>query len=681
MSRGRCARIVRAAPRLRSRATAALLLLGLAVGAPSARAAAADSGGRLEQALLSAEKGDWQWARRLAEDVGAPQLKSYFRWRELMESDDRPAFAAYGDFLRRGDDWPSLGTLQARAEEALDEAVPFEERLAFFADRAPRTRQGRARYAQALLAVGRQAEAVALLRQSWAQDDFSAGEEAFFLDQFGAFLEARDHSARLDRLLWDEKVEQARRMLPRVSAKERLLALARLKLQLSDPGVEAALADVPADLQRDPGLLFDRLRWRQEKGNEAGVREILLDPPANLKRPDRWWGAQQRAIRDAIDERRHQLAYRLASSHGHKEGTPFAEAEWVAGWLALRFLDDPERARRHFERMWPAVTTPISRARAAYWVARAAAAGRDRKGALDWYGWAAQYPTTFYGQLAADELGLDIADRLGPQAAASPAARESLRRRVPAQLASLFCTEGQPRYAQPFFRHLGYEAASRADELKAVMELARSCDRADLVLTAARAAAGNGAFLTHDAYPLPRLRAFHERRDGMPEPALLLGVSRQESLFDPGAKSPAGAMGLMQLMPATAEAVSRELGVPFQKARLVRDPEYNVRLGALYLQKQLDRYGEPALALAAYNAGPSRVRQWLDMHGDPRDGDLYRLIDWIEQIPFAETRNYVQRVLEGRGMYRALLSGPRPSQARTASGEDGPLVPQPKPAS
>jgi soluble lytic murein transglycosylase len=679
----RCAGIVRSTPRLREGVAAALLLLGLAATPPRVLAAgAAEPGGKLQQALLSAEKGDWQWARRLAEDVGGPELRSYFRWRELLESDDRPAFAVYGDFLRRGDDWPSLGTLQARAEEAVDDGVGIEERLAFFADRAPRTRQGRARYAQALLAAGRQAEAVALLRKSWVVDDFSAGEEGFFLDRFGAFLEVRDDAARLDRLLWDRRIEQARRMLPRVAGRDRVLALARLKLQLSDASVEAALADVPKELQRDPGLLFDRLRWRLAKGNEAGVREILLDPPADLKRPELWWAEQQRVIRDAIGEHRFELAYRLAASHGQKEGTPFSEAEWLAGWLALRFLDQPERARRHFERMWPAVETPISRGRAAYWAGRAAAAAGDHKGALAWHGRAAQYPSSFYGQLAAEELGVDIALRLGPQATAAPAARAALKRRLPAQLGAFFCKENQPRYAQPFFRHLGWEGAERPDELKAVVELARSCDRADLVLAAVRAAAGNGAFLVRDAYPLPRLRAYHERGEGMPEPALLLGLSRQESLFDPAARSGAGALGLMQLMPATAEAVSRELGVPFQKSRLLRDPEYNVRLGALYLQKQLDRYdGEPALALAAYNAGPSRVRTWLDMHGDPRGADPYRLIDWIERIPFAETRNYVQRVLEGRGMYRAILSGPRPSPARTASDGDDPLVPRPKPAS
>jgi soluble lytic murein transglycosylase len=659
---------------------AAVLLLAPLL--PSSALAADDPRAeRLEQVLLSADKGDWQWALHLARPLGLPQLRAYLSWRELLESRDKPPFAAYRDFLRQGTDWPSLGVLRARAEEAIDEGVPVDERLAFFAGQPPRTRQGRVRYAQALLAVGRSGEAGALLRDSWRRDDFSKGEEGFFLDQFGAALAVGDHAARLDRLLWDGRAEQAGRMLARVGPKEWAVGAARLKLQLSDPGVDAALAAVPASARRDPGLLLDRLRWRRQKGLDAGVREILLDPPAELGRPESWWGEQQRAIRDAVGEGEFKLAYRLASRNGQKAGASFAEAEWLAGWIALRFTRQPELARPHFERIWPAVATPVSRSRAAYWSGRAAAAAGGPEAALAWYQRAAGYPNAFYGQLAAVELGVDPGDRLGPPAAASPAAREALAKRAPARIASLFCQLGQHRHAQPFFRHLGYEAAGRPDELDAVVGLARDCGRADLLLTVTRAAASNGRHLVRDAFPLPRTRAFRERADSAPEPALVLAVARQESLFDPLARSPVGAMGLMQLMPATAQAESRELGVPFSKARLVRDPDYNVRLGSRYLGQQLARHGdEAALALAAYNAGPGRVAQWIEMNGDPRGADPYRMIDWIELIPFAETRNYVQRVLEGRTMYRAILAGPRTPPARTAA-DGSPAVPRAKPAS
>ena len=635
----------------------------------------------LDRLLEAADQGEWHWAMRLAQGTGVPQLRSYVRWRELAESKDQPPFDAYAIFLRADADWPSLGTIQTRAEEAMDATVPVDARLAFFADRPPRTRQGRILYADALIAAGRAPEAVQYLRQAWIEDDFGDEEERLFLGRFGAELDRPTHAARLDRLLWDGRVDQSRRMLSRVGPAERTLATTRLKLQLSDPGVDAALAALPEQERRDAGVMYDRLRWRRKNGLEAGVREILLGPPEELRRPELWWREQDKAIRAALAERSFKLAYRLASASRQRSGLPFVEAEWQAGWLALQFTGQPKRARQHFERLWPEVATPISKGRAGYWSGRAAAAVGASDAAASWYERAAAYPSSFYGQLAAAEIGRDPSARVPEARAASPAARDALRRRMPAQLASLLCRSGQPRHAHPFFRHLGYEAAEDAEELAAVVEFAQGCGRADLVLAVTRGAAGKGTHLVRESYPLPRIAGFRRDRDGMAEPALVLAVARQESLFDPVARSSAGAMGLMQLMPGTAQTVSRELGESYMRRRLVRDPDYNIRLGAYYLGQQLARFGnEPVLALAAYNAGPGRVTQWLELNGDPRGRDPYRLVDWIELIPFGETRNYVQRVLEGRAMYRVALGQPALPAARSAARE-APAAPQAKPAS
>ena len=631
--------------------------------------------------MESVDSGQWQWAARLAESAGEPRLRDYVRWRELLESKDQPPFSAYAGFLRRERDWPSLGTILARAEEAMDPAVPYADRLEFFAGREPRTRQGRILLAEALIASGRAAEAEPVLRKAWRDDEFGAPDELRFIERFGALLRPEDHAARLDRLLWDERVEPARRMLPRVRPAERASASVRLKLQLSDPGVDAAVAGLPQEARRDAGVMFDRLRWRKRKGSAAGVREILLDPPDELRRPELWWREQDRAIRAALAERSFKLAYRLAGGSRQTGGPSFVEAEWLAGWLALQFTGQPKAARRHFERLWPVVATPISRGRAGYWSGRAAVAVGDEGAAGVWYGKAADHPSSFYGQLAAAEIGHDPAQRVAAEAVASERARETLRRRVPAQLGLLLCRNGQPRAALPFFRHLGYEAASDPDQLLAVVELARGCGRAELVLAATRAAAGNGTHLVREAYPLPSFAGFRSDHGGAVDPALVLAVARQESLFDPVARSRAGALGLMQLMPATAQSLSQALSESYSPARLVRDPDFNVRLGAQYLGQQLARFGgQPVLALAAYNAGPRRVTEWLELHGDPRGADPYRLIDWVELIPFAETRNYVQRVLEGRTMYRIVLGQPAPDPARAASRE-APLTPRLKPAS
>ncbi|MFL5335059.1 MAG: lytic transglycosylase domain-containing protein [Geminicoccaceae bacterium] len=657
-----------------------LVLLGV-FAVSSAHAAETELRQRLAQLLAAADDGQWSWAARLAEQTGVPVLGGYVRWRELLESRDRPPFAAYAAFLRGGGDWPSAGVLQARAEDSLGPEVTVQERLEFFAGRAPRSRQGRILYADALLAAGREQDASALLRESWVEDDFSDDDEAQFLERYGSMLRGSDDTARLDRLLWDRRPDQVRRMLARVSGAPRVLGTVRLKLQLSDPAVDSALAAVPAAVRRDPGLLYDRLRWRRQQGNDAGVREILLNLPDELRRPELWWREQEPAIRAAIADRSYKLAYRLASTSRQQQGAPLTESGWLAGWLALQFTGQPKAARGHFERLWPAVATPISKGRAGYWAGRAAAATGDSDKALRWYASAAGYPSSFYGQLAARELGQDPATAVLPAQNSPPAVLGDLRRRKPAQIATLLCRNGQPRYAQPFFRHLGYEAADNADELRAVVDLAQECNRADLVLAATRAAAGNGTYLIREAFPVPAAVELRAEATGVAEPALVLAVARQESLFDPAARSPVGAIGLMQLMPGTAQSVARELGETFSRGRLAQDPSYNLRLGASYLGQQLARFdNEPVLALAAYNAGPRRVTEWLEVNGDPRGSDPYRLIDWIELIPFAETRNYVQRVLEGRTMYRILLGQPTSASARAAAREP-PSSPRSKPAS
>lgn len=662
-----------------AKALAALALAGLLSAAAPLVAWAAQPDSVLRPMLQAAARGDWQAAHRAAADLGPGSLRTYVRWRELLDRADRLPFTAYAQFLRHETDWPRLGQIQARAEEAIDGTVTLPQRLAFFAGRTPRTRQGRVGLAEALHATGRQQEAARLIRQSWREDSFPPAEETLLLQRFGSALDAEDHVARVDRLLWDGQVGEARRMLPRVDMPQQRLVRARLALQLSEPTVEQALAAVPSDLRRHPGLLFDRLQWRKRHGIKAGAREILLDPPADLGQPERWWREQQAAIREGIGERSFKSAYRLAAVHRQQNGVPFAEAEWLAGWLALRFAEQPGLAAGHFERMWRGVGTPISRSRAAYWSGRAAAARDQTEAASSWYAHAAAHPNTFYGQLAAVELGEEPGQRLVPATTVATTARKKLSTRTPARLAKLFCDEGEPGAAQPFFRHLGFEAAAQAEELGAVIELARQCGRADLVLAAARAATGNGGTLVSEAYPVPRMPVLREVAPELPEPALVLAVARQESLFDPAARSPAGALGLMQLMPSTAALVARAAGIPFSRSSLAADPAYNVRLGSLYLQQQLQRYGgEPALALAAYNAGPGRVSQWMQLHGDPRGDDPYRLIDWIELIPFAETRNYVQRVLEGRTVYRAVLAGPKAFPARTAA--DTAPLPRLKPA-
>jgi soluble lytic murein transglycosylase len=631
----------------------------------------------LVRALEAADAEQWPIARREIDALGSPLLRTYVVWREFVAGSGGIDFDRYAAFLRRYADWPRLGAVRANAELRIDETVGYQERLAFFADRRPATRQGRIRLAEAELALGDPANGRALIRQSWVADNFGQSEERFFLEQFGHLLAAEDHAARLDRLLWDGRDGEARRMLRRVDAGHAALAEARLGLQAMVPGVDGLIRRVPRALADDPGLAYDRLRWRRLKGRDDGVREILLDPPERLGRPSLWWNERAYQIRTALSERDFDAAYALALRHGQTSGAAFAEAAWLVGWLALRQRDDPRTALGHFAHMYDAVSTPISRARAAYWSGRAAAAMGDERANRRWYGLAAEHPTTYYGQLALAELGerlrlTDIAVRFNGPHAPDPKFDGSGQVR----LARLFCALGIADYGVPFLERLLLDVPDKAR----VMTLPHDCGRPDIVVELGKHGVSAGVIDPLAAYPIPAHHGLLYPIGDAVEPALSLAIARQESHFDAAAQSPAGAVGLMQVMPATGKAVAERFGLPWSENLLRRDAEYNAQIGTRYLGMLADRFDrELAMMAAAYNAGPPRVAAWVEQHGDPRTLDAHDLIDWIELIPFRETRNYVQRIIEGRNVYRELLAtaAVRPV---SVSVDAGPLVPPPLPA-
>ncbi|MDF1586273.1 lytic transglycosylase domain-containing protein [Marinimicrococcus flavescens] len=643
----------------------ALACLALALGLLHGGPAGADPVAGL---LRAVEAGDWATAAAHSQRSGGDELASWVTWRRLR-SGERLPFEAYRDFLAQHPDWPALGSLRTAAEGSIDASVPHSERLAFFADTPPRTRQGRLRHAESLLAAGREGEAAAAVRLSWVEDDYGVDEEQYALRLFGRLLRPQDHAARLERLLWDGRHDQAERMFPRVDAGRQAVARARIRLQQRLPGVDGAVRAVPAALQDDPGLAFDRLRWRRLGGHMEGARELLLATKGAPVRPASWWYERAYQTREALDARDYRLAYRLASGHGQESGVAFAEAEWLAGWLALRFLDRPETALKHFWTLYDGVSTPISRSRAAYWAGRARAAMGRPGDARIWYERAARHGTTFYGQQAAVELGQAPDVRLA--SAPVPAARRDAFAKLPlVRLTTRLCVTGITGDAALFLRKLAADAGQDTVALELVADLAAACGRPELVVSIGKAASREGALDPAAAFPVPELPPLDEA--GLPETALILAVARQESQFDSQAVSRAGARGLMQLMPGTAKLTAAALGMPYDAAGLTGDPHYNVRLGGAYLASQLARFkGSVPLALAAYNAGPNRVDQWIASFGDPRRLDRHDLIDWLESIPYRETRNYVQRVIESSEVYRVLLRSGDMRRVRFASGKSG----------
>jgi soluble lytic murein transglycosylase len=630
--------------RLRRLAVAALT-------AAAAPAAAAD--GPVRATLDALAREDWTAAARAAERAGDPLPVAVTWWRLLYER-SAPDFATLAAFREARAHWPRMDRLAERLEHAALRAEPAAVSR-HFARFPPRTAYGRWAAARALRDLGDEATAAAFARAAWRESSaLSAGDEAVFLAEFGPAFTQADHRARLDDLAWRGLEREARRTLPLVDdAGYRRLIEARLWVRSGRYGVDAKVRAVPPEFADDPGLLYERARFRRLHDNPTGVREILLDPPPAAGEPERWWRERRIAYRAALADDDYRLAYRLAARHRQPGGVGFADAEWHAGWIALRFLDRPADALAHFERLWDGVDTPISSARAAYWAGRAAAELGLEREAEHWYARAATFGIAFYGQEAAIALGrerLTFARAL-PEADPEGLAASELGR-LALRLAEVDDTLLLPLVTDGLVRG-GATPGAIGDAIR----LAQRTGRWDSAIRGYIPLARAGQINAAASHPLPpEYRGLLRPADGV-SPALALAVARQESRFVRYAVSPAGARGLMQLLPTTATAVARDAGLPVDLARLTRDPDYNVALGTLYLGGLLDRFDDTALAAAGYNAGPSRAVRWTSDLGDPRGLDREAWLDWLERIPFAETRNYVQRILEGERVYAELLAG------------------------
>ena len=596
-------------------------------------------------AFASVQKENWRAAQRHAQRGDLPLADKVLLWYELKRPGSDAGFADIARFLGENPDWPGQRALRERAEAALVAEEDDALVLVWYGERPPLTVVGRIRYAEALLAGGREEEGAQALREAWIEGNFGRRQEKNFRKRYAEYLRPEDDLARLDRLVWEGRLNPARRLMTSVDRGYRALANARLALRHMKPGVDRAIELVPDELGSHPGLIYERLRWRREKGRPEQARELLWDRPAELMRLDLWWVERAKQVRAALALGHVSDAYRLASGHWQTDGAGYAEAEWLAGWIALRFLGDEAVALTHFERMYAGVTTPVSRARGAYWIARAAESLDRNEDARAAYQAAATHSTAYYGQLAAAELGLGAPTFGDDSTLPDEAARNAFEAEEMVRTVRLLGALGAHSLIDPFVLRLDSLAES-AGERALIAVLAAETTRPDLAVRIARRARRDGLVLAVTGYPIIDLP------DGGPERALTLALIRQESAFDPGAISPSGARGLMQLMPGTARLMAKVVGLRYSARKLLADPGYNITLGSGYLDRVLDGFdGSYVLGLAGYNAGPGRVKKWMDAFGDPREGTV-DIIDWVETIPYDETRNYVQRVLEGLQVYR-----------------------------
>ncbi len=555
-------------------------------------------------------------------------------------------------FMRLNPDWPAQAMLERRRQEAIASEPDDAIVLAQCAVLPPTLTGAMLRCAEATANAGRTAEANAMARQAWITATDDPGSEAAFLRRWDGVVSADDQWARFQHLAWNDE-QAAARQITRLDSVHHNAAEARLAAKRDDPTTEALVAVLPAALQADPGLVLDRARALRhaEKTGDAVALWLKHGEAAQRAAPDHltaFWSERNLLARKLLHDGDAKNAYAIAAAHGQTSPEQKADAEFLAGFIALRMLNDPAKAERHF-RALAASPSAITQGRAHYWLGRtAAAAGKDPKPE---YVRAAAWPTTFYGQLAALAAG--------ESQAALVARIKALHDPAWSQAAAIAFTEHEVVRATAWLIAWGdYPRAraflTRVDEIVPIpaerslaAAFALRVGMPDGAVFVARRMGRDGLALPDAGWPAPYDPA------SPPDPAFSLAIMRQESSFDVAAISASGARGLMQLMPPTAQSVAKQLGIPVSLPALTSDASHNIRLGTAYLQEVLSRFdGNVPLAAAAYNAGPHRVAQWLDDNGDPRTGPI-GMVDWIELIPAAETRNYVQRVTENVVMYRA----------------------------
>jgi soluble lytic murein transglycosylase len=551
--------------------------------------------------------------------------------------------------------WPGLSALRAQSEKALfNENPPAAQVIAAFGATTPTTTEGAIALARAHLANGDRAQARAVIAGRWHSEAMDVNQENLVLRHFDSVLTVADHKRRMDMLLYRERVAQAERFASKGEAQS--LFKARAAVIRSADNAGALINAVHASWHNDPSYLFARIEHlRQQDRYEEAVALLARVPndPDALVDPDAWWNERRIIARGLLDKGDARAAYQVAAGHSAQSLVDRVDAEFHAGWFALRALNDARTAARHFNTILQVSSRPLSVSRAHYWLGRAAEAGGPGN-AANHYALAAQHQTTYYGQLAAAKIGRTGINVSYPTPSDADRARFAAN---PAVVAiQRLENAGQERRAQSLYRALAEEMTSPG-ELALLAVMAERKGDHTTALRVGKWAYNRGVDVSALAFPIGAIPA--SANIASSGKALAYSIARQESEFNKAAVSPADARGLLQLLPGTAKGVAARHGLSYAPARLTQDAGYNATLGAHYLGEQISDFGGSyILTFIGYNAGPRRVPQWIERYGDPRGKSIEDVVDWVERIPFPETRNYVQRVMENYQVYKARLGAP-----------------------
>jgi len=606
----------------------------------------------VKQAIELTHKGRPDEATSVESTISDPLARKLVEW-VILRSDDSSDFSRYAAFVAANPSWPSIVTLRRHAEAALwQQRTDPQATIGFFAAEPPLSTKGSFALARAWLAHGDNARAQAAVRAAWRDHGFSAELEAQARQAFADLITPADDKARMDARFYLEDDDAGMRAARQLDAVELAIAKARAAVINKSANAKALLDAVPAAAQHDPGYMFSRIQWlrRADKITEAAQWMLATPPePGKLINLDQWWIERRLMARKLLDLGDARMAYEIANGAAPPPNENYrAEQQFTAGWIALRFLHQPAIALAHFARIADGVANPITLARSFYWQGRAAQAlGREQDARAD-YEVAARYPTAYYGQLARARLNLDeVTLRELPQ---PPAERPVLE--VARAFEILYAIDARDLVAA-----MAADIADKATDagaLATLAEIATHHDDARATLLIGKTALGRGFSFERYAFPNFGVPSFRQIGPAV-ERCVVYSIVRQESAFNTRVVSSANALGLMQVTPAAGRNTAKKFSVAFDQRRLLADVAYNAELGTAELGDDISGYrGSYILAFASYNAGRRRVQEWIEQYGDPRDRKVDP-IDWIERIPFSETRNYVQRVIENMQVYRARL--------------------------
>ena len=610
-----------------------------------------------DKAITEMKKAKWPAALKTAKKAKDISIYNFIQWRHLLTKGNQASYYDYKAFIDRNEDYPRIGRIKYLAEHKLStDKISPKKIIEWFGSSEPLSGFGKMILGESFILTNDKEKGINFIKDGWITAELTKSELRFYRKKFRKYLNAEDHIKRADYLAWNNKYWDLKRMLRYLPKEYELLYNARQLLMSKSYGVDNAISKVPSKFKNDAGLNYDRLKWRRKRGRVDSSVEILLkikNTKNYLVRPDKWWKEREIISRSLIYKKKYELAYKISSNHGMSEGAEFAAAEWMSGWIALSFLNDPLLAKDHFENFYNNVGYPISVARGAYWLGRTYKKLGYNELSNKWFAEASKYLTTYYGQLAFIELDPNKNFELSKDKEIKKEYRDYFFKKDIVKVIYLLDELNEDKYAKHMLRHLATDNIDSGSEVLAA-ELATKIERFDFAIQISKIASYEKRFHNKYNYPIISTPKYINGRK-IPESALILSIIRQESEFDLSANSHAGAKGLMQLMPYTAKLVAKQSKLPYSKSRLTTDPEYNINLGSHYIAGLILEYdGAYPFAIAAYNAGPKRVRYWKKINKNPQKKQV-NFVDWIELIKFKETRNYVQRVLENYNVYRYIL--------------------------